>query len=368
MNRLLSILLPENKNRIEGLDLMRSIAILLVLFYHAWIFISPFFQKLGLLFFMGFWGVELFFVLSGFLVGGIFIKKYIHHQKAITHSFIISFWKKRWVRTIPIYVFALLLNYVVLTFVLNIEIDFPFKYFLFLQNFDSVHPVFFPEAWSLAIEEWFYILLPVFFLYKNATKNFSGILYKIILMVVVYTLVRFLNTDITSFDIVEWDKNVRKVVINRLDSILYGALMFVFIYYKSDIIKNNRYKLFWLGIVGVILSYLIFYLKTSVIFNQVFFLSTTSLSFALLIPFFYFFKFNNATFKNISLYISVVSYSLYLIHYTLIFRLMNNYFIGDTLLKASIITLSYIIISISFSSFIYFFVEKRFIEIKNKME
>jgi peptidoglycan/LPS O-acetylase OafA/YrhL len=368
MNKFLSILLPESKNRIEGLDLMRSIAILLVLFYHAWLFLSPFFQKFGMLFFMGFWGVELFFVLSGFLVGGIFIKKYIHHKDKITHSFIVSFWKKRWVRTIPIYIFALLLNYVVLSYVLNIKLDFPFTYFLFLQNFDSAHPSFFPEAWSLAIEEWFYILLPVFFLYKNVTKNFSGILYTIILMIAVNTLVRFLNTDITSFDIVEWDKNVRKVVINRLDSILYGVLMFVFIYYKSEVIKNNRYKLFWLGIMGVIISYLFFYLKTSVLFNQVFFLSTTSLSFSLLIPFFYFFKFNSSSIKNISLYISTISYSLYLIHYTLIFRIMNNFLVGDTFLNACIITLSYIIISISFSTFIYYFIEKRFIDLKNKMQ
>jgi peptidoglycan/LPS O-acetylase OafA/YrhL len=368
MNKFLSILLPESKNRIEGLDLMRSLAILLVLFYHAWIFLSPFFQKLGMLFFMGFWGVELFFVLSGFLVGGIFIKKYINHQNDITHSFILSFWKKRWIRTIPIYLFALLLNYIVLTRVLYVEVDFPFRYFLFLQNFDSVHPAFFPEAWSLAIEEWFYILLPVFFLYKNVNKNFSAILYTIILMIAVYTLVRYLNTDLNSFNIVDWDKNVRKVVINRLDSILYGVLMFVFIYFKSDLIKSNRYKLFVLGVVGVILSYLFFYLKTSVVFNQVFFLSTTSLSFSLLIPFFYYFKFNSNSIKNISLYISTISYSLYLIHYTLIFRLMNNYFVGDTLFKAIIITISYIIISISFSTFIYYFVEKRFIDLKNKLE
>lgn len=367
MNKFLSILLPESKNRIEGLDLMRSIAILLVLFYHAWIFLSPFFQKLGMLFFMGFWGVELFFVLSGFLVGGIFIKKYIDHQKDITHSFILSFWKKRWLRTIPIYLFALLLNYIVLSFILKVKIDFPFKYFLFLQNLDSAHPSFFPEAWSLAIEEWFYILLPIFFLYKNVPKNFLGVLYTILLMIAVYTLVRFLNTDINSFDIVEWDKSVRKVVINRLDSILYGVLMFVFIYFKSEYIKANRYKLFVVGLSGVILSYLFFYLKTSTLFNQVFFLSTTSLSFSLLIPFFYYFKFKSKSIKNISLYISITSYSLYLMHYTLIFRIINNFIVVDTLLKAFIITFSYIILSISFSTFIYYFVEKRFIDLKNKM-
>lgn len=368
MNKILSLLLPESKDRIDGLDLMRSIAILLVLFYHAWIFISPFFQKMGMLFFMGFWGVELFFVLSGFLVGGIFIKKYIHHQKEITHSFILSFWKKRWIRTIPIYLFALVLNYIVLTYVLDLKIDFPFKYFLFLQNFDSIHPAFFPEAWSLAIEEWFYILLPVFFLYKNVPKNFSGILYTILLMIAVYTLVRFINTDTNSFDIVQWDKSVRKVVVNRLDSILYGVLMFVFVYFKSEAVKKNRYKLFLIGTAGLTISYLFFYLKTSAVFNQVFFLSTTSLSFSLLIPFFYFFKFKSTSFKKISLFISIISYSLYLMHYTLIFRLMNSYLVGDTIYKAFFITILYLVVCISFSTLIYYFIEKRFIELKNKMQ
>lgn len=368
MSKILHFLLTNNKERVEGLDLMRSIAIIMVVFYHAWIFLSPFFQNVGMLFFLGFWGVELFFVLSGFLVGGIFIKKFINHKKEITHSFIVSFWKKRWIRTIPVYLFALLLNYVVLTFILNLKIEFPFKYFLFLQNFDAPHPSFFPEAWSLAVEEWFYILLPVFFLYKNVTKNFSSILYTIILMILVYTLVRFLNNDVNSFDIIQWDKNIRKVVINRLDSILYGVLMFVFIYFKHDIIKENRYKLFSLGLSGVILSYLAFYLKISSIYNQVFFLSTTSLSFALLIPFFYFFKFKSTSFKNMSLYVSLISYSMYLIHYTLVFRLMNTYLLGDTLLKASLITLSYLIVTIISSTFIYYLVERRFILIKDRLE
>lgn len=368
MSKILNILLTNKKERIEGLDLMRSIAILMVLFYHAWIFVSPFFQNIGMLFFLGFWGVELFFVLSGFLVGGIFIKKFINHKTEITHSFIVSFWKKRWLRTIPVYLFALLLNYIVLNFILDLKIDFPFKYFLFLQNLGSPHPAFFPEAWSLAVEEWFYILLPIFFLYKNVTKNFSSILYTITLMIIVYTLVRFLNNDLNSFNIVQWDKSIRKVVLNRLDSILYGVLIFVFIYFKYDIIKENRYKLFFIGLSGVIISYLLFYLKISIIYNQVFFLSTSSLSFALLIPFFYFFKFRLTAFKNISLYISIVSYSIYLIHYTLVFRLMNTYLMGDTLLKASLITLAYLIVTIILSTFIYYFVERKFILLKDRLK
>lgn len=368
MSRILNLLLSNKKERVEGLDLMRAIAILMVVFYHAWIFLSPFFKNMGMLFFLGFWGVELFFVLSGFLVGGIFIKKYINHQKEITHSFILSFWKKRWLRTIPVYLFALLLNYIVLSFVLDIKIDFPFSYFLFLQNFDSAHPSFFPEAWSLAVEEWFYILLPVFFLYKNVNRNFSSILYTIILMITVYTFIRFLNNDVNSFDIVQWDKNIRKVVLNRLDSILYGVLMFVFIYFKSDFIKKYRYVFFSIGVFGVIISYLIFHLKLSSLYNQVFFLSTSSLSFAALIPFFYFFKFKSETYKKMSLYVSLVSYSMYLIHYTLVFRIMNTFLIGDTLIKASIITISYLIVTLILSTFIYYFVERRFILLKDKLE
>ena len=40
-----------------------------------------------------------------------------------------------------------------------------FRYFIFSQNLYQPHPLFFPEAWSLSIEEWFYLTFPNFNLF-----------------------------------------------------------------------------------------------------------------------------------------------------------------------------------------------------------
>lgn len=68
----------EQSERIFGLDVMRAMAIIMVLCSHIlWIYpqnssmISQFFQLFGFL------GVEVFFVLSGFLIGTIFYKLYL---------------------------------------------------------------------------------------------------------------------------------------------------------------------------------------------------------------------------------------------------------------------------------------------------
>ena len=142
------------KNRIFGLDLLRAIAILLVLFVHSKHFlpknIAHFLNKYILID-----GVGLFFVLSGFLIGGIFIKDF---EKDISFKSLLNFWKRRWYRTLPNY-FLILSSLLLLSIP---EIDFAnFKYFIFLQNLYSPISPFFTESWSLSIEEWFYLTAPL---------------------------------------------------------------------------------------------------------------------------------------------------------------------------------------------------------------
>ncbi len=366
MSKLLSLFI-DRKDRVEGLDLMRAFAILLVLFYHAWIFIAPFFKSVGLLFFMGYWGVELFFVLSGFLVGGAFVRVYLKTDQLIPNT-IVQFWKRRWIRTIPIYLICLFINYLVLTQIVGLDIKFPFRYFLFVQNLTDPHPSFFPESWSLSIEEWFYVLFPLFFLFRKIEKSFEAIAFNIVLLIVTFTFIRGLNVDVLNFDLIAWDSSVRKVVMNRLDSILYGVLMYVFITFKLEYFKKLRYHFFALGIILCVLSYWAFYLKINALFNQVFFISSTSLSFSLMLPFFYYFKFRWNLIKDIVLFISLISYSLYLTHYTLVFRLMNTYIIANTVSKSILLTSVYIILSVVVASLFYLLVEKKFINLKNNIK
>ena len=148
-----------NNTRVFGLDLMRAMAISMVLCSHIlWIY-NPndgIIRQLFALF--GFLGVEFFFVLSGFLIGRILYKIYTKDDFTIKSA--LGFLKRRWFRTLPNYFLVLIIN-IIITISLGYSIPKLGTYFIFLQNGFSKMPPFFPESWSLAVEEWAYIVLPV---------------------------------------------------------------------------------------------------------------------------------------------------------------------------------------------------------------
>ncbi len=86
-----------------SLDVLRACAILLVLASHCLFFIIQIFPQSDAVkrisYFCGFWGVELFFILSGFLIGKIIRELVVLDS----NHWIIFFWIRRWFRTIPCY-------------------------------------------------------------------------------------------------------------------------------------------------------------------------------------------------------------------------------------------------------------------------
>ena len=363
-------ILPDLSKRAIGLDLLRALAILMVLFYHGWIFVSGFFPKAGMLFFLGYWGVELFFVLSGFLIGGILIEKVLN-----TNSFglntIIDFWKRRWIRTIPIYLIALLLHFISINYIVGFPTSFDFRYLFFAQNLVHAHPSFFPEAWSLSVEEWFYLSLPltvlIAFIFPTKNKE-KRLLVAFMSLLLLFTYFRWSQSDGT-FDINSWDKNIRKVVAFRLDALLYGVIAaWVFKTKKSFAITYRKYLLLF-GAILVPIAYFVFYKKFSADFNNVFFSSLSSLGFALTL--FYFKTWQgpkNKSILNAITFLSVISYSLYLIHYTFLFRVLNNFIIARTLMNASVLLFVYLLFAIVLASLFHYYFEKPFLKLKEKMK
>jgi len=115
-------------------------------------------------------GVELFFVLSGFLIGNIFIKKYLEEDFGMKS--IIEFWKNRWFRTLPAY-FVVLAIIILVFYIKEGRLPHFTKYIFFIKTFLLPQSGIFPEAWSLAVEEWFYLSMPVFvFLLHKFLKNY----------------------------------------------------------------------------------------------------------------------------------------------------------------------------------------------------
>jgi len=152
-----------------ALDGVRGIAILLVLFHHFTVLdpATTFGAWMGFVALLGWSGVDLFFVLSGFLITGILI------DARGGGSYFSSFYIRRSLRIFPLYFLAVFLSFVVLprfpglheTLAGPTQVE-QWPYWAYLVNFaiaergQFVHGVL-DIAWSLAIEEQFYIVWAV---------------------------------------------------------------------------------------------------------------------------------------------------------------------------------------------------------------
>lgn len=148
----------SNASRVFGLDLIRAFAIVSVLLGHGYSFVSELIPSKYYLFFLPD-GVAIFFVLSGFLIGRIVINQFCLNDFGFK-SFL-NFYLMRWFRTLPAYFFVLSLLIVLYRNCGYGVLPDVWKYYFFVQNILSPHPVFFAEAWSLSVEEIFYLFFPV---------------------------------------------------------------------------------------------------------------------------------------------------------------------------------------------------------------
>jgi peptidoglycan/LPS O-acetylase OafA/YrhL len=140
------------------LDSIRGIAILAVLFYHGffWTVDVTRFSRLVRLILTGMWmgrlGVNLFFVLSGFLITGLLIDS---RRRKDYYS---RFYKRRALRILPAY----LLTILVLVVVKHVPWNFIGLSLIYLSNLTPLFgiAIAYPILWSLAVEEHFYLLWP----------------------------------------------------------------------------------------------------------------------------------------------------------------------------------------------------------------
>jgi peptidoglycan/LPS O-acetylase OafA/YrhL len=213
---------PHESNRIYGLDVFRALAVLFVLIGHSFEH-SNVISQLKTYGHLGILGVELFFVLSGFLIGSIIMKKISENQ---FHSFsnILLFWKQRWLRTIPMYIVTLL-AFIRFDYHGRHELlDYP-TYYVFMQNFAYEIPEFFELSWSLAIEEHFYFWFPIIFLiWQRFTKksHISLILTSITFIAIAY-FYRIYHPQYSDWN--NYNRAIRLTVLSRIDAIMFGVLI-----------------------------------------------------------------------------------------------------------------------------------------------
>jgi peptidoglycan/LPS O-acetylase OafA/YrhL len=143
-----------DRERQPGLDLLRALAIVVVVIYHAGIMGFP---LPGVAHRFGWIGVDLFFVLSGYLIGGQLLTP-IARGEGIKLG---RFFARRALRILPAYLVILAIYFLLPPWREYPEMFPLWKFLLSVQNIGLRGGTAFSHAWSLAVEDQFYLLLPL---------------------------------------------------------------------------------------------------------------------------------------------------------------------------------------------------------------
>lgn len=219
--------------RSKTLDILRAVAIIIVLGRHIEVCppeLSPWLFKLTSLWEKGGWcGVDLFFVLSGFLISGLLFKE---HQKYDTIQFK-RFFIRRWLKIYPTFI-ALIIATVIYDLVAehHVPLGSLASELLFIQNY---RVGLWNHTWSLAVEEHFYLLLPALFILSLRSKSVAAQSFRWLpgafaAVAVVCLALRLVTATRGPFDAM---KNLFPTHL-RIDSLLAGVLVSYCLYYYRD--------------------------------------------------------------------------------------------------------------------------------------
>ena len=368
--------------RIIGLDVVRAIAILTVVISHSLPFLAPLqnrgwvgkplsialtnIETLGLL------GVELFFVLSGFLIGNILIKT-MPDQGALPASELRNFWVRRWYRTLPAYWLILTVNIVLYKAIDLQQVEaYKFLFYPFLQNLWYPNPqFFFGEAWSLSVEEWFYITLPLTLFVSSLLIRYRDKEKFLIRIFVIYLLAFALIRMFNAFHPLngpDQDSGIRKVVLFRLDAVMFGVLFAYLKNYRFAFLQKVKVPLFIVSLVSFpVLYYLIATPGITIArsedpaikwFSDAFLYLFIPLLFSCCLPFA--FSVRHIRSKHLSAavqHVSKVSYSMYLVHYSLIYIPFFYFLKLESTITILSLYLLYWVLVFGCSTLLYRFVE-----------
>jgi len=306
---------------------------------HAFVFNNVFMEYVSILF------VECFFVLSGFVL-------YPQLLKVLNNSKnLIIFFKRRWMRTLPLFVIILISVSALTGNLLNTDF---FKYFFLIQKTlpELIQNDYYPVAWSLSIEEFYYIVFPLILINLNK-NNFIKIIFLILILIQFAKFFQGHNFDVNFY---------RTGTFLRFDAILLGFLIAHFID-KLIIFKKSSILFFCFLVLVYLFKYKYFILNQNdeiikfifIIFLQL--ISTVTLLFFLQLESF----FMNKKIKKFSLLISQQTYSIYLFHIILIYLIDR---VEMNILLANIL---YILTLFIVSTLVYNYIEKPILKLRPKI-
>ncbi len=334
------------------IDGLRAISIIAVIFYHAPI------KKLNDIFGGGYIGVDIFFVISGYLITSIIYKELIE-----TGNFSFkNFYERRVRRIIPPLVFVCFITlpiawYYLLPFsiielsksiIYSLGFSSNFYFYFSGQEYGAPNSLYIPflHTWSLSVEEQYYIIFPILFL----------LIFKYINKYILHSLLffLFLSLIISQYGSKNFESLNFYILPTRAWELILGSIIAHF-HLKSNFNINNKFILNFIPFVGLFLIFYSFiYFNNETLHPSIITLIPT-IGISLIIMFFHeeTYVTKILTFKPL-VFIGLISYSLYLFHYP-IFAIARYAELEIQSITGNIV-LFLVIINLSLIS--YFFIEK----------
>lgn len=366
--------LRKPTKRIFGLDLLRVLSIAMVLCSHTSLIYPPSSSLLSkAVDLCGFFGVELFFVMSGFLIGGIIFRQFI--RKDYGFSTMAVFLYRRLMRILPNYYLIVLVN-MAIWLGLGYSLAQTWKYFFFFQNFASPLLPFFPESWSLPIKEFGYLIAVILLyfsslIFKKISRKtiFMGVI--VSMMVFFFSCKIYYNFHTQNTTMLQWDVSLRSVVIYRIDTVLLGVLCGFLSLEYPIFWKQQQYKFAVVGLLLIgLLLFCLGYLRLKIIdfpwFWNVLCLPMNALGLVCFLPFFSQWKTVPARYTQPVVFLSEISYAIYLVHYSIVLFLMKHFIDTSafTILQLHLFTMAYLAITLFLSILMYFYFEKPMMKLR----
>jgi peptidoglycan/LPS O-acetylase OafA/YrhL len=304
--------------RLKSLDTLRGIAVLLVLFSHSYPLgddVPSYLKAIHqYLYYIGWCGVDLFFVLSGFLISGLIFNEINKTETFSPRRFLIR-------RGFKIY--PLFYSFIVITIIYRLvrHHDIPYSsLFAEIFYFQNYVQGLWTHTWSLAVEEHFYFLIAIVFslaMVKNTIHNRSLGKY------LVAALILILILRICVYYFIYNGERIRLYSHHRMDSLLFGVLLSYFNTYYPEVLKKYRSALKYSIIPLIIIVLWSVHNSFGTEYMKTIGFTVLYLCFGLMLIYSYM---NEKYFSRLKIlpFIGVYSYSIYLFHMVFKFWGLNT--------------------------------------------
>jgi peptidoglycan/LPS O-acetylase OafA/YrhL len=361
------------QQRLYGLDHLRALAICYVFLFHYFILSGgkpdwlPDFAKFG-------WtGVDLFFVLSGFLISAQLFSQ-IKQGKNISFK---QFFLKRFFRIVPAFLVTVGLYFFFPFFREKESLPPLWKFLTFTQNLGLNLKEFgtFSHAWSLCVEEHFYLFLPLILIILQFTKLINKSYWLLIALFIFGLAMRVYSFNKLYLPKIEdenswmyWYRYIYYPTYNRLDGLLVGVSMAaIYEFVPTFWNKISKYGNYSIVLSLNILAGAYFLCYDQQTFDaSVFGFLVIAIGYGFMVvgaisPTSFLYKWKS----KVSTFIATLSYAIYLTHKGVIH--LTNQLLASFNIESNLLLLINIVSCISVAYLLNLIIEKPFMKLRSRI-